>query len=60
MPKYKFYGIATVNGAWFYVTAPDAQAAQRRAGDGDFDEIDYGNGEIADVDIKVSSMEGCG
>lgn len=60
MPKFKFYGSATVNGAWFYVTAPDAQSAQRRAGNSDFDEVDYSNSEIIDADIKIGTVESMG
>lgn len=58
--KYKFYGSVTLTGAWFFVTAPDAAAAARRAADGDFDEYDVSNGDVADAEIKVGTIEPMG
>lgn len=60
MAKYKFFGTATMKGAWFYVTAPDIEAARRRASDGDFDDFDIGNAEIVDSEINIGTAEPCG
>lgn len=60
MPKYKLYGSITLTGVWFYVTAPDKDAAMRRADDGDFDEYDASNADVADSEIKVGTLEPMG
>jgi len=57
MPEYRFFGRITLNGATFYISAPDAETARALAAKGKYDDADFNGAEMVDWDINPKTLE---
>ena len=55
MPTFSFKGTATIRGVVFYVEAPDAEEAKRKARLGRFDDEDRDGADIDDFKIDTDT-----